>query len=192
MNVATARVLAGTDAAHPDGQYTTAAKWFHWITLLLIAIGLPLGVVIKYFKDDSKMVFYAIHESTGVTILLVTLARLGWRIANPPPPMSADIPPQVRLAAHAVHILLYAALIVQPLLGFFATNAWGFPLQGETAYLGFIHLPAFMDEDTKLAAALQAVHTWLGYSIAALLAAHVGGAVYHHAIRRDGTLMRML
>ena len=70
MNVATARVLAGTDAAHPDGQYTTVAKWFHWVTLVLMAIALPAGIVIKYIKDDSKMVFYAIHESAGLTILL--------------------------------------------------------------------------------------------------------------------------
>lgn len=192
MNVATARVLAGTDAAHPDGQYTTVAKWFHWVTLVLMAIALPAGMVIKYIKDDSKMVFYAIHESAGLTILLVSIARLIWRFANPPPPLSPEIPPQIRLAANTVHTLLYVALIVQPLLGFFATNAWGFPLQGETAYLGFIHLPAFMEESPKLAATLQSIHTWSGYTIAALLVAHIAGAVYHHAVRRDGTLMRML
>lgn len=192
MNVATARVLAGTDAAHPDGQYTTVAKWFHWVTLALIAIALPVGVVIKYIKDDSKMVFYAIHESAGLTILLVSIARLIWRFANPPPPLSREIPPHIRLAASTVHVLLYIALIAQPLLGFFATNAWGFPLQGETAYLGFIHLPAFMEENPRLAGTLQAIHTWVGYTIAALLAAHIAGAVYHHAVRRDGTLMRML
>jgi cytochrome b561 len=192
MDVATARVLAGTDAAHPDGQYTTVAKWFHWVTLVLMAIALPVGIVIKYIKDDSKMVFYAIHESAGLTILLVSIARLVWCFTNPPPPLSREIPPQIRLAANTVHTLLYIALIVQPLLGFFATNAWGFPLQGETAYLGFIHLPAFMEESPKLAAALQSAHTWVGYTIAALLAAHIAGAVYHHAVRRDGTLMRML
>jgi cytochrome b561 len=193
--VATARVMAGTDASHPDGQYSTVAKWFHWITLVLIATALPVGCVLKYLKDEpfaTKMVFYAVHESAGLTILLVTLARLGWRIANPPPPLPDHIPAQMRLAANTVHWLLYLGLIVQPVLGFTMTNAFGFPMQGATAYLGVIDIPAVMAENQSLAETLKTLHTWVGYSIAALLVAHIAGAVYHHAIRRDGTLMRML
>lgn len=195
MNVGTARILAGTDAAHPDGQYTTVAKWFHWITLALMAVALPVGFVIKYIADEpfaAKMVFYAVHESAGLTILLVTVARLAWRVANPPPPLPDHIPAPMRLAAKAVHWLLYLGLIVQPVLGFTMTNAFGFPMQGATAYLGVIDIPAVVAENQKLAETLKTLHAWVGYSIAALLVAHVGGAVYHHAIRRDGTLMRML
>jgi cytochrome b561 len=195
MNVATARVLAGTDAAHPDGQYSTAAKWFHWITLVLMAITLPVGFVIKYIANEplaTKMVFYAVHESAGLTILFVTVARLVWRIMNPPPPLPEHIPAPMRLAATTVHWLLYAALIVQPVLGFTMTNAFGFPMQGATAYLGLIDIPAVMAENRSLAETLKTLHTWVGYSIAGLLVAHIAGAVYHHAFRRDGTLMRML
>jgi cytochrome b561 len=195
MNVATARLLAGTDAAHPDGQYSTVAKWFHWITLVLMAITLPVGFVIKYIANEpfaTKLVFYAVHESAGLTILLVTIARLIWRLANPPPPLPDHIPAPMRLAASAVHWLLYLALIAQPVLGFAMTNAYGYPMQGATAYLGFIDIPAVMAENQSLAEMLKKLHTWVGYSIAALLVAHIGGAIYHHAVRRDGTLMRML
>lgn len=195
MNVATARLLAGTDAAHPDGQYSTVAKWFHWITLVLMAITLPVGFVIKYIANEpfaTKLVFYAVHESAGLTILLVTIARLIWRLANPPPPLPDHIPAPMRLAASAVHWLLYLALIAQPVLGFAMTNAYGYPMQGATAYLGFIDIPAVMAENQSLAETLKKLHTWVGYSIAALLVAHIGGAIYHHAVRRDGTLMRML
>ncbi|GIX11021.1 cytochrome b [Elioraea sp.] len=195
MNVATARILAGTDAAHPDGQYTTVAKWFHWITLVLMAVALPVGFIIKYLKDEpfaTKMVFYAVHESAGLTILFVTIARLVWRVTNPPPPLPDHIPAPMRLAATTVHWLLYLGLIVQPVLGFVMTNAFGFPMQGATAYLGVIDIPALVAENQALAGTLKTLHTWVGYSIAALLAMHIAGAVYHHAIRRDGTLMRML
>jgi len=68
MSLPTANLLAGTDVAHPDGQYTTVAKWFHWITLGLMLVALPTGFVIKYIKADpfaTKLVFYAIHESAG-------------------------------------------------------------------------------------------------------------------------------
>jgi cytochrome b561 len=195
MNVATARALAGTDAAHPDGQYSTVAKWFHWVTLVLMAVALPVGFVIKYIASEplaTKLAFYAVHESAGLTILFVTLARLAWRIANPPPPLPDHIPAQMRLAAASVHWLLYAALIVQPILGFTMTNAFGFPMQGATAYLGLIDIPAVMAENRSLAETLKTLHTWVGYAIAALLVVHIGAAVFHHAIRRDGTLMRML
>ncbi|WP_114374920.1 cytochrome b [Elioraea thermophila] len=195
MSQATARLLEGTDAAHPDGQYSTVAKWFHWITLGLMLIALPTGFVIKYIKPDpfaTKLVFYAIHESAGLTILFVSVARLAWRIANPPPPLPAHLPVAMRVGAQAVHGMLYAALILQPIFGFLATNAWGFPMQGATAYLGFIDIPAVVAKDETLARALQATHTWIAYALVVLLVLHVGAAIWHHAIRRDGTLMRML
>lgn len=192
MHDRAAEPLPGADAAHPDGQYSRTAKWFHWITVGLMAIALPMGFVIGHIKDADKMAFYAIHESAGLTILFVALARLVWRLRNPPPPHPAHLPAPMRIGAAAVHHLLYLMLIVQPILGFVATNAWGFPLRGQTAYLGVIHLPKFMEANEALAGTVQALHTYGGWLIAVLLVAHIGGAVFHHAIRRDGTLMRMI
>lgn len=196
MDATHTTALPGQDAAHPDGQYGAVAKWFHWITVGLIAIALPTGFVIKFITDEAdgayKMGFYAIHESAGLTILSVAILRILWKMLHPPPPHPADLPAMLRKAATATHHGLYALLIIQPLLGFFATNAWGFPLRGQTAYLGFIHLPKFMDTWEWLANILSWCHTIGGYLFAVLLAAHIGAAIFHHAIRRDGTLMRML
>ena len=173
-------------------SYNTGSKWFHWITVGLMAVALPMGFVIKHVKDSDKMPFYAIHESAGLTILLVAVARLVWRLTHPPPPLPDHIPAPMRLAARANHWALYAAMIAQPILGFIATNAWGFPLQGRTAYLGFIDLPKIMEKNVPLAEAVQAAHNALGWTIAALLVLHIGAAVFHQAIRRDGTLLRMV
>ena len=193
---ATAAPLPGQDAAHPDGQYGSTAKWFHWITVGLMAITLPTGFVIKFITGEAdgayKMAFYAIHESAGLTILLAAVARIIWKARNPPPPHPAELPAPMRIAATATHHGLYALLVLQPVLGFLATNAWGFPLQGRTAYLGFIDLPKFMEASTGLASVLSWGHTIGGYLFVLLLAAHIGAAVFHHAIRKDGTLMRML
>ncbi len=192
MNVMVDPALRGADLAHPYGQYGTVAKWFHWITVALMAVALPVGFVIQHIKDDHKMVFYAIHESAGVTIFLVALLRLGWRLTHKAPELPAEIPPPMRIAANAVHHALYTLLVLQPIFGFFATNAYGFPLRGQTAYLGFVQFPKFMDTNEALGGALLLVHTIFGWTILALLCAHIGAAVFHHAIRRDGTLMRML
>ncbi|MDB5415877.1 MAG: yceJ 2 [Rubritepida sp.] len=171
--------------------YTSTAKWFHWITVVLIAVALPTGFVIGHIKDASKMGFYTIHESAGLTLLIVATLRLWWR-ATHPVPLSPELPALLRFVADTVHRLLYAALIAQPLLGFFTTNAYGFPLRGETAYLGFIDLPKFMEANEGLANTLMMLHVWLGWTILLLLCAHIGGVIYHQAIRRDGTLIRMV
>jgi len=93
----------GTDAAHPAGQYGAIAKLFHWVTLGLMLVALPLGFVIQHVKDASKMGFYALHESAGLTILFVALARLAWRWLSPPPSLPNDMPKMFRTASAAVH-----------------------------------------------------------------------------------------
>jgi cytochrome b561 len=188
--------MLGRDSSEGGGMaaesYNTVSKWFHWITVGLIAVALPMGFVIKHVKDSDKMPFYAIHESAGLTIFLVALARLAWRLTHKPPPLPDSVPLAMRRAASVNHWLLYAALITQPILGFVATNAWGFPLQGQTAYLGFIDLPKVMEKNVPLAEAVQAAHNTLGFAILALLVLHIGAAIFHQAIRRDGTLLRIV
>jgi len=190
-----AATLPRTDAAHPDGQYHTVAKWFHWVTVVLMAIALSFGFVIKYIKTDPfsiKLAFYMIHETAGLTILFVAIARLAWRWMSPPPPLPDHLPTAMRKGAAVVHHALYALLILQPIIGFLATNAWGFPMQGPTAYFGLIDIPAVIGETPSIAPTLSLIHTVFAWAIVVLLVAHIGGAVFHHAIRRDGTLMRML
>ena len=182
----------GTDAAHPAGQYGAIAKLFHWVTLSLMLVALPLGFVIQHVKDASKMGFYALHESVGLTILFVALARLAWRWFSPPPSQPNDNPKLLRTASTAVHQSLYGMLILQPIFGFMATNAWGFPMRGATAYLGFIEFPKFMEAWESLAKILSLLHSIGGWLLVVLIMLHVGGALFHHAVRRDGTLMRMI
>lgn len=177
---------------HPDGNYSALAKIFHWVTVPLLIAALASGLTIGHIAEPSKMTFYAIHESLGLTILLVAIARLAWRRISPPPPQPDHIPRVMRIAATTVHYALYVALILQPLLGFFATNAFGFPMQGATAYLGLIDLPKFMNTWEGLAKVLITVHAFVGWSLLVLIPAHIAGAIHHHAIRRDGTLLRMI
>jgi cytochrome b561 len=184
--------IRGQDTLHPDGQYSSLAKWFHWLTVPLMALAIATGLVIRFIKDDPKMAFYALHESTGLIILMLAVARLAWRSVSKPPALPDHLPAHMRAAAAGVHHALYAALIIQPLLGFFTTNAYGFPLQGATAFLGFIDMPKFMEAREGLAVALHWAHSLIGWSLPFLIAAHVGGAIYHHALRKDGTLLRML
>ena len=90
--------------AMAEPGYSTGAKWFHWVTATLLLVALPTGFVIQYIsdKDDGvhKMAFYAIHESAGLTILLVAAARLAWRLTHTPPPLPARIPAAMQKAGN--------------------------------------------------------------------------------------------
>jgi cytochrome b561 len=190
--VAMGEPVTPASAAGATPAYGTVSKWFHWVTVALMAVALPVGFVIKHIKDADKMVFYAIHESAGLTILFVAVARLLWRLSHPAPPLPEHVPRLLRNTASAVHHSLYALLILQPILGFFTTNAFGFPLRGQTAYLGFIQFPKFMEADVGLGEILKTIHFIGGWSILVLLVLHIGGVVFHQAIRRDGLLLRMV
>jgi len=180
-------------------QILEGAKWFHWITVVLLAVALSFGFMLSIlaggFKDEftaTKFAMYAIHESAGLTLFFVAVLRLVWRLINRPPPLPETVPAPMRAAAAAVHHTLYATLILHPILGFMATNAQGFPMAGSTAYLGFIDLPKFMEANGPLADWLQLGHTVVAFVMVAALILHIGAVIFHQAVRRDGMLLRMV
>ena len=173
-------------------SYSRGAKWFHWLTVPPMFVLLLSGLTIRFMNDEVKMAFYTLHESLGLLMLGLGAARLAWRLRHRPPPVPADMPAAERLAASTVHALFYAVFIAQPLLGFFTTNAYGFPQRGSTAFLGFIDLPAFMEGAPALAQALHWAHSLTGWMLIPLIVAHVAGVLYHHVGKDDGTLLRML
>jgi cytochrome b561 len=173
-------------------RYAAPARGLHWLTsLLVLGIVIPAGVWIKYFEpaDEAfKLRLYNVHESVGVIVFVLVLLRLAYRWRNPPPPLPADTPAFVRLAAHAVHLALYALLLLMPIGGFLATNAWGFPL----SVFGVLPLPSPVGKDEALAKVFSFLH-WSGaIAIGTLILGHIVGALYHQFVRRDGLIRRML
>ena len=171
-------------------RYAVVSRWLHWLTALLIAVIIPVGLWIKYFEPANeafKLRLYNIHESLGVIVFAIVLVRIVNRYFNPPPPLPADTPSLIRIAAHVNHIGLYALLILMPITGFLATNAWGFPL----SVFGVLPLPVPLGKNEEIAKVLSLLH-WCGaLTIILLIAAHLGGVIYHTFIRRDGLLQRM-
>ena len=173
-------------------RYVASSRLLHWLTaLLVVAVIIPLGIWIVYFepKDEPfKLRLYNIHESCGVLVFVLTLIRIWNRRRHPPPPLPADTPAMVRFAAHVSHMSLYVLLVIMPVLGFLATNAWGFPLE----VFNVLPMPVPFGKDEDLAKVLSLLH-WCGaIALISLIAAHLSGVVYHTFIRRDGLLRRML
>lgn len=129
-----------------------------------------------------------LHRSLGVTIFALTLFRLGWRRRARVPGLPANLPAVQKFAARATEQLLYALLVLQPVLGLLNTNARGrrvdFYLLGE--------LPPIISPDKLLAKQAGAAHELVSYVLLGLIALHASAALFHHFVRRDDVLNRML
>lgn len=171
------------------GHWGSVAKFFHW-SIALLVIGLLVGglTMTEMKLSPDKIQFYALHKSVGITVLILMLLRFAWRGIDPRPEDVAGLSPTVAFAAHAVHRLLYVALIAMPISGWVYNSASNFPLQ----WFGVVQLPAIVAADKELKHLAHEVHEFLAWTIIALLIAHVAGALKHHLIDRDDTLRRML
>lgn len=175
----------------PVSRYAASSRWLHWLTVLLLLVIIPLGIWIRYFEpadQNFKLRLYNVHESCGVLVFVLVVLRIVNRRLHPPPPLPADMPALMRAAAHATHIGLYVLLVLMPITGFLATNAWGFPL----SVFNVLPIPAPLGKDEALAKVLSFLH-WCGaVTIGLLILAHLGGVLHHTLVRRDGLLRRML
>lgn len=172
-------------------RYTRTARLLHWITVAAFLVIGSLGLWIGWAPPEDeglKLRLYNIHESLGITVLAVTLFRLGWRWRHPPPPIAPPLPATLQRAATASHAALYLLLVAQPITGLLATNAWGFPL---TAY-GLIPIPSPIGKNEALAPLLSAMHDSMALLLGLLVLLHAAAAIWHHLGRRDDTLRRML
>lgn len=172
-------------------RYPITARWFHWITVVLLFALATAGVWGTSFepKDEAlKDLLSDIHESTGVALFVIVSLRLLHRMANPPAPLPSRLPRMVRFAARTNHVLLYAMLLIQPVVGFLDTNAWGFPV----IWARLVPIPSPIGHDETIAPWLSSMHEWGAIVLAVLVAVHIGGAAYHGMIRRDGVLRRMM
>jgi cytochrome b561 len=179
---------ATADAEAPPA-YTIVARILHWVMAVLILSMIPLGLVIANdWGGPLQGLLYGLHQSIGALIMPLILVRLVYRFVTPPAPLPDDIPAIQQLVAHAMHWGLYALLVVQPIVGWMAKSAYGEPIE----VFGGFELPPIWPEDRLFSERLFAVHGLISIVIAGLVAAHIGGALYHHVVRKDRVLMRMI
>jgi cytochrome b561 len=178
-----------SETGHVDQGYTRTARVFHWATAALVLMMLPIGIVMANVDVGSAQnLLYHLHRSIGVVLLPLMIARLVYRLRHPPPPLPAEIPVLQRRMANLVHRSFYALLMLQALLGWMATSAYRAPI----LVFWLFELPPILPVDRPLSEALFAVHRTVGIALAVLLAIHIGAALFHHFVRRDRVLLRMV
>lgn len=190
-------------------RYTAVAIVLHWAIAAAIFFMLPLGFWMHFQAEDgntSQGVFqaYQLHKSVGLTILALSLVRLGWRLLNPPPALPPHMPGWERLAAKATHWLFYALMIGLPLSGWLYVSAgWSIhddaPLAVPTRWFGLFEVPHLFgldgaERDVREGAADIAfnAHAILAYAAIGLAALHIAAALKHHFFDRDAVLAHMV
>jgi cytochrome b561 len=190
-------------------KYGPVAMAFHWVIAVLILSNFVLAWVmdghvlfwdVPGLSGPTKLEVIQWHKSIGITVLVLSVLRLGWRLINPPPPFSAHLAAWERALAHAVHWLFYVFMIAMPLAGWamvsasrrfnvFGLHVWG--------VIDWPRFPGFegMDPDQLKAAGklLDHIHTdWIAWMGLALIALHVAGALKHQVFDKDNELARMV
>lgn len=173
-----------------DPTYSVAARRLHWGTVLLLAIQVPLGLFMvrlgaatNFAEPTGKL--YDSHKLIGLALLMLVLARLCYRLAHGAPADEPTLEVWQKAASHVTHWAIYAFLIIVPVLGWLAISYYG-PFEP----FG-IKLPRLAAQDDAKATQIFHWHRLAAYALVLLIGMHVGAALFHYAIRRDGVLRRM-
>jgi len=163
------------------------SRLLHWTMALLILAMLFIGVaMVASLSDYHRLV--AIHRPLGILLLVLVAVRLINRLLSPPPPLPPAMPAVLRLAAEASHWLLYALMFAVPMVGWAMLSAAGYPIQ----LVGAVHLPPILPHDRALYAILRPAHTVLAFLLFATFLAHLGAALTHALVFKDGVFRSMV
>jgi cytochrome b561 len=176
-----------------ETTYSTAARHFHWWTVALLAIQVPLGLYMVYRGaatnfDALTNTLYSSHKTLGLLILALVVARLLYRLVHGAPADEPTIEWWQKAASHATHWTLYLLLVLVPLMGWL-----GISLYGARDVFGIATIPPLAVQNAPASEPVLLLHRLLAILTVALVAMHVGAAVVlHYVIRGDGVLARML
>jgi cytochrome b561 len=168
-------------------RFSILQRVLHWLMAILVLAMLFVGVSMVSTLKPGFLTLIAIHKPLGIAILVLAVLRLGVRWGLGAPALPDDLPRAQALAAKLSHVVLYALLIVMPLVGWGMLSAGGYPV----VLYGSLHLPEILPHDDQLYAILRMTHTVLAYLFFAAILLHVAAALFHALIRRDGVFRAM-
>ncbi|MFI4869253.1 MAG: cytochrome b [Steroidobacterales bacterium] len=167
-------------------RYGSAAIGFHWTMSLLIVVVGVLGLLHDSWPKRTASFWINLHAMVGLVVWVLVIARFWWRRRHPPPPWAPEAGDFSRRLAGPVHRLLYALIFVIPILGM-VTFIW----HGRVFDFGLFRLDSEIRSNRAIFHPTENIHGYLAYALFALAGGHALAALWHHFIRRDGTLMRM-
>lgn len=173
----------------PRAGYAPVHKFVHWLTAVIILGMIPVGIVMTEIGNGPlKNNLYELHKSFGIIVLALALLRVAVVLRYGLPAPEPTLSPLQRIVSRSVHYLIYALLFIAPLLGFIGTSMCCAPVN----LFWMIPVPPSLPGGFETAKFVLGLHTIATYSLAVLVATHVGAALLHTFVLRDGVIWRML
>lgn len=168
-------------------RFTPTQRVLHWLMAACILAMFFIGVGMVSTIAPKYLPLIAIHKTLGIVILLLVVIRLGVRLRYGAPALPAGLPIPMKLAAQLSHYLLYALMVVMPLLGWAMLSAADYPV----VVFGGVHLPMILAQSESVHTLLWDAHYYLAFAFFALVLLHLGAALFHGLVRRDGVFNSM-
>lgn len=170
-------------------RYSAVAQALHWIIAGLIVTQFVLGLRAGDLPVGiHKLALLARHKSFGMTILMLAILRLIWRLANRPPELPAGMTPLERILARATHVAFYVLLFAMPVSGWMMSSAKNYSV----SWFGFFTWPNLIGKNEQNFELLRTTHHILSYTLFAIAVLHILAALKHHFWNKDDVLLRML
>jgi cytochrome b561 len=182
-----------------SARYGAVAMTLHWLIAATIIANLYIGLEMSDMPrgDPQHIPYLFYHKSIGLTVLVLSVLRLIWRWMNPVPPPPQGLNKWIRISGRFMHYLFYALIIAIPLAGYLMSSVGA---QGHgISVFGLFDWPAFPGLSGMTRSAghpyhemFESIHVTLAWTMIVLIPLHIGAALYHHFVRGDNVLLRML
>lgn len=174
----------------PTPAYTSTQKALHWALfgLVILLYALSFGEDLFPRGDPSAELAWRLHISFGLLLAALVAWRVCLRIARGAPRLPGDMKGWERICAKAAHVLLYALLVAIPCLGIMLTWYRGDAL----SFFGLFSIPSPVAPDRFFARDIREIHSFCANGILIVAGLHALAALWHHFVRRDAVLARML
>jgi len=170
-----------------QSRYGGVAKFYHWLMAVLIVIVGVLGLLHDSWSRATQAQWINIHAVIGLAVLVLSMLRLGWRLTHRPPDLPPDVGEFSRRTSYPVHLLMYLLLLVIPVFGII-TFIW----HGRIFDFGLFRIDPHVARDRAIFHPTEDIHGYLAYALFALIILHALAALWHHFVRHDRVLLRML
>ena len=170
-------------------RYSAVAQTFHWVIAGLISVQFVLGRLAEPLPlGVHKLSLLARHKSVGMTILMLAVLRLLWRLWHPAPPLPAGMTRLERIGARGTHVAFYVLLFAMPLTGWTMSSAKNYSV----SWFGLFTWPNLIGKNEAAFEFLRTTHDTLSGLLFAVAVLHILAALKHHFWNRDDVLVRML
>jgi len=171
-----------------DEQFGLISTYIHWVSAIMVFSLFALGywmVDLTYYSEWYREAPYY-HKSFGLTLFLLTVLRITWKLKNKTPKNIGSNTTEHQLAKLA-HLVLYGVLLCIIFSGYLISTADGRGIE----LFNLITVPSMGELFANQEDLAGEVHEIAAYTIMAMVALHVVAALKHHFIDKDETIKRM-